>query len=416
MLSLLLVSSSSLFAQMDPALVEGVERALGLEEFRQALESHPTAERSVIHREGDVVAIQPQEAVLNTTRAIEYSKNQAIELYCTQWLANFGAPEGQPTYADRALKCGVNSRLIESFNECCQEAKNSVDSGGFLALSWIQVAEDLQMAIEDEIFHIAKGGSPLEIVSRPPTRTTPATLQLANYKVELIESLLRHQPPKIVNAWEKIVNQSQRLVAKYRRAEILDSNKSGLCFNRDHCKECEELLYETTCSLKKAIIADQEGKHSLASLWFNLTHGNQNFLEYYQNRDHGENLTFIKEEARDLDTGNRKYLESIKSMQSMIEKVMEADEKGCQEEVVLYEKAASQCQRAMESYQEKVLLWRKAAEQYQVAAECEKQAAEAYAQGNIVDGDCFHEEAIQTSKIAKKAKQVDKIDLKRNDF
>ena len=63
------------YLMMDPAIVEGVEAALGLEAFRRALKDHPTAEQLVIHREGGMIFIRPQ-----ITTTSDYAKNRSDNL------------------------------------------------------------------------------------------------------------------------------------------------------------------------------------------------------------------------------------------------------------------------------------------------------------------------------------------------
>src|SRR3990167_2081066 len=62
--------------QMDHAIVEGVEEVLGLEDFRKAVETHPTAERLIIHREGEDLSIRPPKANPNASKAIVHNENR----------------------------------------------------------------------------------------------------------------------------------------------------------------------------------------------------------------------------------------------------------------------------------------------------------------------------------------------------
>ena len=66
--------------EMDPGIVEGVEEALGLETFRQALENHPTAERLVIHKEEGTVSISPRGGARNIygPNGIHQNENREI--------------------------------------------------------------------------------------------------------------------------------------------------------------------------------------------------------------------------------------------------------------------------------------------------------------------------------------------------
>ena len=409
---------------------------------RIVINSEPQLLSSISDLPSPVAAATPPVSTRSAGRIVSNNlRDTALGIYCEHWLGEVGATKkGGSAYANKALECGVDPQLVEAFNEYCNKVHVSLDSGGLLALSWIQVAEDLQNAIEGSIFHLAKGNSLFAQLSRAraPTRTTPATLQLVNYKVELIESSVLRQRLEIVNAWENIVRNSQHLVEKYRRAEVLEANKDRSWFNSDHCKEYEGLLEKAACCLTKGTMADQEDKQSLASLWFNLIRENQRLLEHWQNRDHIKNLDFFIAEARYPD---KVIIRNLENTQTMLEKAMIADQRGGQEEATLYEQAASQYQEAAENFRtaaeaylimkesargflaavgffkssadglklaaealEKAFLWQKTAEQYQVAAMYEQQAAEAYTQGNTANGDHFHEEASKVWKVAREMK------------
>ncbi|HLB33315.1 MAG TPA: hypothetical protein VJK54_03665 [Chthoniobacterales bacterium] len=171
LLSLVFAGSSSLFAQMDPAIVEGVEGILGIEEFRQALNDHPVEGRLVVHREEDVVAIQPQEADLNITRAVAHGENReafervdaqtaikqkmssnrdpALIIYCKKWLLDAGVEKtGESVYAKQVLENGADVQLVETFKGYCLEIIAALDSKILLALNLIQAAENIQQDIE----------------------------------------------------------------------------------------------------------------------------------------------------------------------------------------------------------------------------------------------------------------------------
>src|SRR3990167_8196607 len=321
-------------------------------------------------------------------------RGTALRIYCEHWLGEVGATEEGSSYANKALECGVDPQLVKAFNECCHNVKISLDSGGFLALSWIQVAEDLQNAIEDSIKSapITKSQSHLTCLGNGGFwgRTTPATLQLVKYKAGLVRSSVLCQRSAIVSAWKKTVRQSQCFVENHRKTEacVLETNEISYLLGLNWWKYMyfNNLLKMAGYSLKKATIANQEGKQSFVPLWLNLAHENQLLLERGQNKSNFGTLAFLtEEEPRDLDQGSVKCLESA---QRMLDKAMLADQRGRQEEVTLYKKVA---------------------EQYRVVVECERLAAEAYTQGNTADGDCLHEEASKALKVANEAERVARI-------
>ncbi|HLB33982.1 MAG TPA: hypothetical protein VJK54_07080 [Chthoniobacterales bacterium] len=379
------------------------------------------------------------------------SKDNALRIYCDHWLAGIGASKGrQPTYIETVIaRGGADPELVQVFNKYCHHIKVSLDSGGFLGLSWIQVAEDLQNAIEDSIKKDHEEPRWYENVSDDegmlyfPNYITPATLQLVKYKDELIRSSVLHQSPEIVNAWENIVRQSQHLVEYHRKSLscVLEDNKKAPSIwaaNR-HSKESADLLKQMASNLKKASIADQGGKESLSSLWLNAVNQNLLLLEQLQKTHQSDNFNFVSDQ---INNATKSSAECLRNSEAIIEEAIKADQRGMREEVILYEKAAFQYQQATDIYQkitetrlalneslrgfiaagastkrsadyldlaaktledasvlekhghqEQALLDRAVAEQYQEAAECEGLAAEAYEQGNIADGDRLHEDA-----------------------
>ena len=224
---------------MDPAIVEGVEGILGIEELRQAIDDRLIEGEQIIHREEDVVAIHPQEADLNITRAVEhgengevfergdaqtaikqkmsYNRDQALKIYCMQWQLDVGATKTERSaYANEVLARGADVQLVEAFEGCCHEIQASLDSGGFLGLSWIKVAEDIQRGIEDSI----KAHDPSEN-SRVATcwnNAAQAMQQAARYKAQLIKASVLHYTPEVTSLYKEIVAQYQTASTCYRVA------------------------------------------------------------------------------------------------------------------------------------------------------------------------------------------------------
>ncbi|HLB33482.1 MAG: hypothetical protein A3F67_00340 [Verrucomicrobia bacterium RIFCSPHIGHO2_12_FULL_41_10] len=299
------------------------------------------------------------------------SNSASLSVCCEKWLAETGlsAEPGKllSDYVMDVVKRGADNKLVSAFEEYRDHVIEAYELGDdSLALAWVQVAEDIQQAIEDSIKAVESGenksyrlwnawnntaqatqklaecrsqyirtfsklatadevqgvdgAEKLSVQKLLDTSSTGATKQFAaevEFGKRSIQASISSQTPEITNGWKKIVEESQAVADSYKKIiEVFESEKSLYCENFPN----EDLLGER----------DRIGKNYIEQAYR---------IEY-------------------------KYVEkTADSMKENLRKLIEA--------MTLFEKSFSGFTQS-----ESLILWEKAVGQYQTSLELDVKALE----------------------------------------
>ncbi|HLB34020.1 MAG TPA: hypothetical protein VJK54_07275 [Chthoniobacterales bacterium] len=250
-------------------------------------------------------------------------KKKALSLCCDKWLV-----ETQPSKIlldYELLKEDENYSLVKTFEEYWNKVAKAHELGNdSLALSWIQIAKDIQQALEDSIKKVqaskneenasrdteypwtnitiarqkwdevserySEAIASLELeellhweevtktmnnsIKRVESwhHTAVASRQLAEYRKKYIEAEESHEVPEIIKYWKQIVEISQSFADYCRQAaEALTSGKEQEYHNLEQTakflKENISQLVNAVNSLKDSIDAIAEGELEMSIFW-----------------------------------------------------------------------------------------------------------------------------------------------------
>ncbi|HLB34791.1 MAG TPA: hypothetical protein VJK54_11240 [Chthoniobacterales bacterium] len=158
---------------------------------------------------------------------------QALSICCEKWLAETGAvtelDQILSDYVIDVVKRGADHRLVKAFEKYRNNVIKAHELGDDpLALVCIQVAEDIQQAIEDSIKISETAQEKFEFNFWDPSytlsdawnNTMKATMKTAKYRAKYIEASILSQNQKITNNLKKVVEISQFVTQKLRKAVV----------------------------------------------------------------------------------------------------------------------------------------------------------------------------------------------------
>ena len=182
----------------------------------------------------------------------------ALSIYCKKWLTETKSAEGPvkilSDYIIDVVRRGADHELVKDFEKYWSYvAKNHELGDDSQALAWIQVAEDIQQAIEDSIKKAEATKSRNWKLSNAWNNTVQAVQKVAKYRGLYIQTSMFSQAPEIVSKWKKVVEQAES-IADYSRktAEACSLGKIAEC-NRCNsaANSMKKKLEETVTALEK---------------------------------------------------------------------------------------------------------------------------------------------------------------------
>ena len=196
----------------------------------------------------------------------------ALGIYCDHCLISIIENECLSTYADKVLSCGADPQCVEDFKEYWNKAHESLDAGDYpLAMSWIQLVEDLQQAIEYSIkknraFHTNNW----ELL-KACHDTVREIRTMVGYKDQYIQASTPC-PTSTSAEWKRIVEQLQSIVDDFIKATESDPLKNEQEYN--YCREPNDFInnmkFQCSVALKKTTQARKANREEFAILWFEM--------------------------------------------------------------------------------------------------------------------------------------------------
>ncbi|HLB33293.1 MAG TPA: hypothetical protein VJK54_03555 [Chthoniobacterales bacterium] len=149
-------------------------------------------------------------------------KRIALSLCCEKWLAETKSAEGSDKilsdYVIDVLKRGAYYKLVKDFEKYWSYVAKAHEFGDDpQALAWIQVAENVQQAIEASIIKETASRNNIEL-NEAWNATLHATWKMAKYRAQYIQIAMCSQGSEIVSIGKKVVEQSQAIAECYRKA------------------------------------------------------------------------------------------------------------------------------------------------------------------------------------------------------
>ncbi|HLB32887.1 MAG TPA: hypothetical protein VJK54_01510 [Chthoniobacterales bacterium] len=303
-------------------------------------------------------------------------KEKALFVYCEKWLV-----EGGSVYLSNCainvihtLKKSADYELIRSYEKYRNNVRKAHELGNnFLALSLIQVAEDIQQAIEDSIQQAKNDNEKLLYVNWLGN-VVQAGQKLAAYRDRYIQISVSFQPPEIVSGWKKMVERSESSVNYYRKAA-----EARALSNAQECDRFYRAAHSMNSSVKKlenVVIALEKSfsmpiKPEVTVLW-------RKAAEQYQ-----ISAEFDAKAAEEKAQGNRKEsVTTTADYYSSVEWYYESSANRFKGAAIAHEKAT---QASARNQGELATLLMKASKQYEKLAEYNKERANAKISGNTTE-------------------------------
>ncbi|HLB34083.1 MAG TPA: hypothetical protein VJK54_07615 [Chthoniobacterales bacterium] len=205
---------------------------------------------SVAKKDTDVLSTlaMPQEVSFQKDSNLEDS--MAFSRRCKKWIEETQPAEGSGNilsdYMIDILKRGVNYHFIKDFETYRGYVLTAYEQGDYpLASAWIQVAEDMQQALEYNIKHHEFSKK----FCWDWHYTCEAMQKMAGYRAEYIKAAIS-QTPEIITEWKKIVEESQSIANNYRK--VAEASSFGNLEEPNRCdNNISDSIRERASKLEK---------------------------------------------------------------------------------------------------------------------------------------------------------------------
>ncbi|HLB33480.1 MAG TPA: hypothetical protein VJK54_04525 [Chthoniobacterales bacterium] len=340
-------------------------------------------------------------------------RGQALSVYCEKWLAETGSVDGV-SYVSNCITHVADHRLVRAFEKYRSNVIKAHNVGDdALALSWIQVAEDIQQAIEASIKH-AEAYQNLELYCHPQSvydgrlakeahfmtlygintaweNVCYAMEEIAEYREKYIKTSMISQIPenilpdmkekkKIIEQLEFIANYLKKAAEAYSVGKEQEYN----CF-----KSVAQSMQESIYGLKAAARAKEENQRELEALWFKAVDCYEEIAKYYDqavNIWSSENTTECSHIDQIKEFTKEAYLNNIPNFLQPKLKDENRLLPICNNNADRLQQAARALEKSLDNSDaddaEISAFWRRVSEQYQLVVELNIQATQEEIQGN----------------------------------
>ena len=337
----------------------------------------------------------------------DINKKMALSVYCQNWFMEmqFSKRSGEVVlgYVVDILKRGADCNLVKSFEKSFNKILTSYELENYpLTLAWIQVAEDIQQAIEGDIKQADAFKNGKKVLHDAWKDTVRAMLDLAEYREKYIEAEESFQEPEIVNNFKKIVGNYQ-IIAEYLRkiAELRSLNNTQVVLNKD--LTCDDYFNQEhpliLCSidhlsranflLEHTIKIKRKGNSEMATLYLKFAEQAQSLAGYYQQA--AESYVIRTQTVKVVWD---KVAELTKVSSDQLTEIV------CQLEAVVCRLQYATAGKSEGNQERATLLELKFVEQVQNSIEYYRQAVEAYIEGNQASGAIWDKAAKSTKANA----------------
>ncbi|HLB34788.1 MAG TPA: hypothetical protein VJK54_11225, partial [Chthoniobacterales bacterium] len=383
------------------------------DQYQQSIQGNIVSQESEHINPESIPNQQRQQRIDNST------KRKALSVCCEKWLAETGSVDGV-SYVSNCITHVANRGLVRAFEKYRSNVIKAHNVGDdALALSWIQVAEDIQQAIEISIKK-AEAFRNLELYCYPQSvydafrakeahfmtlygidqaleNACNAMKEIAEYREEYIKTSILPQTPANIppdmKEKKKIIEKLE-FVAKYLRkaaeAYSLGKEQEYNCF-----KSVAECMEESINGSKAAVRAkeendEEENDGELEALWLRTANQYEEIAKYY-------------DQAVDVWSGGNttecSYIDRIKEFikEAYLNNIPNFLQPKLKDERYMFrfitDNNADRLHRAARALKKSLLdsgsdeaeisaFWRRVAEQYQLIVELNIQATQEEIKGN----------------------------------
>ncbi|HLB32865.1 MAG TPA: hypothetical protein VJK54_01395 [Chthoniobacterales bacterium] len=222
---------------------------------------------SISYLPSPTAAAVPTAYSLQSTASIRPAsiKIMALSVCCKKWLAETRSSEASvkilSDYVIDVLKRGADHELVRVFEKYWDHIAKAHDEleDNPLTLADIQVAEDIQRAIEDNIKQAEASKNKNEELSTAWKDAVQATQKLAECREKYIQISISSKTPDIISDWKKIVEGSEFLANYFRKAaeaRALQNEQEYESFKRvaNSMKESVNKLEEEVTEFEKSLL------------------------------------------------------------------------------------------------------------------------------------------------------------------
>lgn len=378
-------------------------------------EEHSTVFSSSLSSQYKIQAVQLLHN--NSDRENHSTKIMALSVCCDKWLAETRCiTEPNQILSDYlidVIQRGANHKLVKDFEKYWSYVLKARELGDApLALGWIQVAEDIQQAIEDNIKVAAvKQNNKDNRLSSLWQKSAQSTLKLAQNREKCIKAGMFSETPEVVSGWKNIVKGSGIIADYFREAATAYALRKPE-YNRFNIAaifmERSVSGLEEAVNILKMNAASMEERDETLALWEKIVQQYKDTAKYYyqianaivgefhlkeqviNNKSIDENLTFKRLDlvADPLDYSNELFVKTGYDRLNGITTFAEESTSQLKKATALLKQATKEGETNLKEFAN---LRIKIAEQYQKLFEYVCQTASILSSGNEVDNNYFQQ-------------------------